>query len=175
MPSKNWLLVNSIRWDFYSCFQLYARWKENIQEEKKMFNIQKLLILWSIHSYNKAELIFEVETKSWEFDNFYLIVFKQLRPLLLICWSDKVAFHIKWNWVKMDSFYELKSFQLSKTYPSSYKISGDVLMHVNTCTCTIESIGANIRTYTPLKKSSEQNYFGPSSQWILVNYAIISC
>jgi len=102
-----------------------------------------------IHSYNnKAAIISEAEMKSWEFDNFYLIVFKQLRPLLLICWSDKVTFHIKWNWVKMDCFYELKSFQLSKTYPSSHKISGDVLMHANTCTCRIESIGANIRPYT---------------------------
>ena len=46
--------------------------------------------------------------------NRHLIIFKQLRPLLLICWGEKVAFHVKWYRVKMDSFYNFKTFQLCK-------------------------------------------------------------
>nr|AFK48315.1 unknown [Lotus japonicus] len=44
--------------------------------------------------------------------NDFLIVFKKLRPLLLVCWSDKVTFHVKWYWVKMNCSYKLKTFQL---------------------------------------------------------------
>jgi len=44
-----------------------------------------------------------------------LIIFKQLGPLLLIGWSDKVTFHVKWLRIKVNSFNKLKTFQLPRT------------------------------------------------------------
>lgn len=45
-----------------------------------------------------------------------LVVLQQLGPFLLECWCDKVSLHVKWDWIKVDSFDEFKTLQLPKNY-----------------------------------------------------------
>lgn len=42
----------------------------------------------------------------------YLIIFEELRPLLLVSWGDEVALHVKEHRLQMNSPDHLKAFEL---------------------------------------------------------------
>lgn len=118
--------ISNNQWIIKLVYQL-ADWKKGSNWISDIWNVDVsiktkssiVMINIEISGNSKQGSFWELQEK---INGIYLIVFEQLWSLFLVCWSYKVTINVKWNWLKVNGFYELKTFQLPRATSKRQKV-----------------------------------------------------